>query len=82
MVVVEAYPQLKANEQFNQLMSDVKVTEDRVNIARTDYNSLVRSYNILTSTFPKRVLANMWGYEQMDFFENKEGSSDAPKITM
>lgn len=80
MVVVEAYPELKASEQYQTLMQEIRITENRIQIARTDYNSLVRSYNILISRFPKSILANHYGYKQKLFFENQVSTNQAPKI--
>lgn len=80
LLVWEQYPNLKAIEQYNKLTEEIQRTENRVQIARSDYNSLVRSYNILISKFPKGILANMWGYKQEAFFESKAGTGEAPKI--
>lgn len=82
LLVWEQYPNLKAIEQYNKLSEEVQRTENRVQIARSDYNTLVRSYNILISKFPKSILANMWGYQQEIYFENKKGTDEAPKIEM
>lgn len=81
-VVVEKYPELKAVEQYNSLMAEIKMTENRINIARTDYNSLVRDYNILVSTFPKVILANWFHFQKEVFFENDAATDKAPKIDM
>jgi len=80
LVTFEKYPELKAIEQFNQVLQEVQRTENRVQIARSDYNSLVRSYNILVSKFPKNILAGMWGYDKEQFFENEPVSDTAPKL--
>ena len=80
LLVWEQYPNLKAIEQYNKLSEEIQRTENRVQIARSDYNSLIRSYNILISKFPKSILANSWGYKQEIFFENKQDTDDAPKI--
>jgi LemA protein len=80
--VSEAYPQLKANESYKTLMDEVKLTENRINIARTDYNELVRDYNILIKTFPNFLVANWWGYKDEPFFENDPESDKAPKMSL
>lgn len=82
-VVFEKYPKLKADQTIKDLMSELKETENRVNIARTDYNSLVRDYNILIKVFPKNYLANLFGFKEEIFFEldNKEAFK-APKIEL
>lgn len=73
-LLVEAYPELKANEQHNRLMDEITTTEDRIQIARSDYNGLVRSYNIYVSRFPTRILAGMYGYEKEQLFQNQRGT--------
>lgn len=82
MVVFERYPKLKAGEQYKDLMNEIRITEDRINIARTDYNSLVRDYNVLIKMFPNNKLAQMFGYTESVFFENEKGTEKAPKIDM
>lgn len=81
-VVVEAYPNLKANEQHNQLMEELRVTEDRINIARTDYNDTAREYNALIRVFPANVMANMFGFRDEPFYENEPESNKAPKVDL
>jgi LemA protein len=82
LAVFEQYPTLKAVEQYNKLSDELKNTENRVNIARTDYNNLVRSYNILIKKFPANMLANMYGFTAEAFFENEPGTTSAPKLNM
>lgn len=80
--VSESYPQLKANENYQTLMSEVQMTENRINIARTDYNELVRDYNIFIKTFPNFVVARWWNYNEEPFFEAEAGSEKAPKMKL
>lgn len=80
--VAESYPQLKANETYMNLMEEVKNTENRINIARTDYNELVRDYNIFIKTFPNMLIANWWKYTEEPFFENEAGTEKAPKMKL
>ena len=80
LLVMEQYPNLKAVEQYNKLFEEVQRTENRVQIARTDYNALVRSYNILIAKFPRRILAETFGYAQENYFENTYGTEEAPKL--
>lgn len=82
LLTYEAYPELKSIEQFNKLSEEFQRTENRVQIARTDYNSLVRSYNILVGRFPKNMLANWWGYEPIEYFESQEGLESGLRIDM
>lgn len=82
-VVVEKYPELKGDKQTLTLMAEIKETENRVNIARTDYNALVRDYNILIKIFPKSFLANMLGFKEELLFETDDKDTHrAPKIVM
>lgn len=74
LVVMEKYPELKSIEQYNKLSEELKNTENRIQIARTDYNSLIRSYNILVSTFPRTVVASWFGYKELKFFDNNKGN--------
>jgi LemA protein len=80
MVVFEKYPELKSIEQYNKLNDEIVIIENRIQIARTDYNALIRSYNILVSTFPKSMLANKYGYKQEKYFVNEAGTDKAPDL--
>ncbi len=82
MLVVEAYPNLKANEQHNTLMNEIRLTEDRINVARTDYNELVNDYNTLVLEFPKNILAHVFGFRAEAYFENEEEATKAPRIKL
>ena len=82
LLVMEQYPNLKAIEQYNKLFEEVQRTENRVQIARTDYNALIRSYNILISKFPRNILSGAFGYSQETYFENSVGTDEAPKLKM
>jgi len=81
-VLFEKYPNLKANEQHNQLMEELRITEDRVNVARTDYNDIVREYNITVKIFPSSIIANMFHFEVETFYVNEETTNKAPKIDL
>jgi len=77
----ENYPQLKSSELYLKLMSEITMSENRVNIARTDYNELVRDYNILIKTFPNLIFANMGNYKEQAFFEvDDKEYNKAPKL--
>lgn len=82
MVVFEKYPELKAIEQYNKLSEELQRTENRVQIARSDYNSLVRSYNILIGKFPVNMLSSMYGYKAEVYFENEQGTEQGVVIKM
>jgi LemA protein len=79
MVVFERYPNLKAVEQYHDFSKEVRITEDRINIARTDYNGVVKEYNLSVKTFPNMILARWWGYSEENFFltERKLTEQDA-----
>lgn len=82
LMVQEAYPELKANDTFLELMDELKVTENRVNIARTDYNETVRDYNILLTVFPKNIIAGIFHFVPEQYFELQDaGSERAPKVS-
>ena len=82
MAVVEQYPSLKSEKQYEILMKELKMTENRINIARTDYNGIVRDYNIYIKEFPRFILANMFGFKEQEFFENEADTDKAPKINL
>lgn len=81
-VVFERYPKLKANEQYNNLTKELKLTENRINIARTSYNGIVRDYNIFIKEFPRFIIANMFGFREETYFLNEAGTEKAPKIKL
>lgn len=70
--VVEAYPQLQANENFMQLQQQLKELEDNIEYSRRYYNAVVRDYNIMTETFPSNMIAGQFRFEKSEFFELEE----------
>ena len=74
LAVFEKYPELKSIEQYNKFTDEVRITEDRVNIARTDYNDIVREYNIGIKVFPKSIIANMFKFSEEKFYANNPSS--------
>lgn len=72
MVVVEKYPKLKAINQYHEFTKEVRITEDRVNIARTDYNGVVKEYNNNVLTFPNKILAKWWNFAEEKFYLNEK----------
>ncbi len=81
-IVFERYPNLKSSEQHNALMEEVRVTEDRINVARTDYNDVVREYNTYVLTFPSNILAKLFNFAEEKFFENDEESNKPVRINL
>lgn len=77
-----AYPNIKADGLTRQLMDDITQTEDRVNIVRTDYNNVVRDYNILIKVFPKNMIAGWFGFLPEIFYENDSTSDKAPVVNL
>jgi LemA protein len=80
MVVVERYPDLKANENFLSLQSQLEGTENRIAVERKRFNEAAREYNTYIRKFPKVILANMFGFDQKPYFKAEEGADVAPKV--
>ena len=80
LVTVEKYPDLKANENFRELQAQLEGTENRISVARRDYNEAARKYNTTLRSFPKNILAGMFGFEKKAYFEAQEGSEQAPTV--
>lgn len=80
LVVVENYPDLKANQNFIMLQDQLEGTENRIAVERQRYNDIVRQYNSLIRQFPQNILAGMFSFERRDFFEATEGAETAPKV--
>lgn len=80
-VIVENYPDLKANSNFIQLQDELAGTENRIAVARQDYNDSVSSYNKTIKTFPKNILAGMFGFDEKQYFEAKESSNEVPEVS-
>ena len=80
LVIVENYPDLKANQQFTQLMDELAGTENRLTVARQDYNEAVRAFNSDVRSFPGNLLAGMLGFEVKEYFEAAVGASETPSV--
>ncbi len=80
LVVVENYPQLKANENFIRLQDELAGTENRIAVARRRYNESVREYNAAIRRFPKNMLAGMFGFEKREYFEVPEEAKEVPEV--
>ena len=80
LLVVEKYPDLKANQNFQELQSQLEGTENRIAVARRDYNAVAKEYNTAVRKFPKNILAGMFGFEKKEYFEAQEGSEAAPEV--
>jgi len=75
--VAEAYPQLRANENFLELQRELTDTEDKIQAARRFYNGNVRDMNTLMESFPSNLVANIFKFQKQEFFELEEGESAA-----
>lgn len=80
LVVVEQYPQLKSNENFRDLTTNLEGTENRINIARQDYNEAVDVYNTSIRKFPASIVASIFRFEQREYYKIDEGSREVPKV--
>ena len=80
LVVVENYPDLKANQNFIALTDELAGTENRISVARKDYNEEAMDYNKDIRKFPKSVLAGIFGFEKAEYFEADEESKNAPEV--
>lgn len=79
-VVVEAYPDLKANQNFLNLQDQLEGTENRIAVARRDYNAVATNYNISVKRFPRSIFAGIFGFKPVELFQADPGSKDAPKV--
>ncbi|AJK86529.1 MULTISPECIES: LemA family protein [Lysinibacillus] len=80
LVVVENYPNLKADANFRQLMDELAGTENRLAVAREDYNNEVQQFNKHVKRFPGNLMAGMFGFEQKEYFKAAAGAEQAPSI--
>lgn len=76
----EAYPELKANENFMSLQADLKETEDKISYARGFYNDTVLTYNNLREQFPSSIIASMFKFEKLEFFNADEKDRENPQV--
>ncbi|HET7697901.1 MAG TPA: LemA family protein [Vicinamibacterales bacterium] len=80
LAVVENYPNLKANEQFNRLMDELSGTENRLSVARMRYNERIQEYNTTRRRFPSNVTAKVFGFKEYPYYEAPPSSQAAPKV--
>lgn len=80
LVTVENYPELKANENFLQLQSQLEGTENRISVERMKFNQVVQEYNTTIRRFPANFVAGIAGFEQKQYFQAKEGADEAPTV--
>ena len=80
LMVAEAYPDLKANTNFQQLQAELSNTEDKISYMRQSFNDTVMKYNTAIQTFPAVLIAGMMGFKQRDSFDATAGAEVAPKV--
>lgn len=80
LAVTENYPQLKATEAFRDLQSQLEGTENRIAVARNDYNTVARTYNTSVQTFPTSLTAGIFGFDKKPYFEADTGAEKAPSV--
>lgn len=80
MVVVERYPELKANQNFLELQSQLEGTENRVTVERMRYNEAAQGFNTASRRFPASLIARMLGFERKQYFEAEAGADQAPEV--
>ncbi len=80
MAISEAYPELKANENFRDLQAQLEGTENRIAVERKAYNQAARDYNTAIRVFPKNIIASVFGFGAKGYFEAQEGAQNAPKV--
>mgnify|MGYP000946306978 FL=1 len=80
MVVVEKYPELKANQNFLDLQAQLEGTENRITVERQKFNQSAQAYNTYIRTFPKNIFAGMFGFEKKAYFEAEKGAEKAPQV--
>lgn len=81
MVVVERYPDLKANENFLALQSQLEGTENRIAVERKKYNEVVQVYNVYVKKFPRVLIARLFGYGERAYFKAAADAQEAPKVS-
>ncbi len=79
--VTEAYPDLKANEQYKALQDELAGSENRIATARKDYNDTAKKYNTSIKKFPRNIFASMFGFEAYDYFEANENAQNVPQVS-
>lgn len=80
IAVSEAYPDLKANQNFLELQAQLEGTENRISVERRNFNEAAKSYNTYIRKFPQSIIAGIRGFERKPYFEAQEGSDKAPQV--
>lgn len=80
LVVVERYPDLKSNQNFQDLAVQLEGTENRIAIARQDYNTAATNYNTKRKSFPTNIIGSVFGFQEKDLYKASEGSQEVPSV--
>ena len=80
LAITESYPELKANENFKELQAQLEGTENRISVERRNFNEIARTYNSAIRSFPRSIIAGMFGFEKRPSFEAEEGANKAPEV--
>lgn len=80
LMITENYPQLKANQNYLELQSQLEGTENRIRVSRDDFSNAIKMYNSKARTFPNNILAGMFGFSIKEGFQAEEGSEKAPTV--
>jgi LemA protein len=80
MAVAESYPDLKTTQQFKDFQTQIEGTENRINVARRDFNAAVQEYNLKVKRFPNNIFAGIFGYHEKPYYKSDPGSENAPEI--
>ena len=80
LALSESYPDLKANQNFLELQSQLEGTENRITVARNAFNEAARQFNSMIRRFPGNIVASMFGFEKKPYFEAEQGAEKAPKV--
>jgi LemA protein len=81
LAVAEAYPDLKANENFKELQAQLEGTENRISVERKKFNETAQAYNQSIRRFPATIIAGLCGFEKRPYFEAEEGAQKAPTVS-
>jgi len=80
LVTVEAYPQLKSDQNFLELQTQLEGTENRISVERKRYNEEVKWYNIYIRKVPTNIIASIFAFNKAELFESEEGAEEAPEV--
>ncbi len=80
LAITEAYPDLKANQNFLELQAQLEGTENRISVERRNFNDVAKNYNTSIRSFPRNLLAGMFGFDKRPYFEAQEGAEQAPVV--